>query len=375
MLLIVWFKPVFVHPDVPKFGYKIVFVGPEATLWGCWQVKIWELIIFDFIAALNGGGCSISGTWSDSGCKQRTTDRCASAWSPCLRLVTAAQVGTRTKYCVFTRMENYYYYSLLYRAILCSRADSLYSYCMWLHPFIVDIFNIHQSAVLTALFGCCVAGATWNWCCRLGVSSVYTIRPCTSLQCHFIQSQVGRLHVCRDLNPGPFSRKSDALTTEARVKPCSLRESVINSWLLMSVQSQLSCLAILGKNFKVLAFCQVWVPWYNRTGWLGVKHQLAYSQVWATLAQFQGHQLVFLSVCIWLSLNVNQGPWWRNKIMAHMYSEEIISGPIWWRNKIKAHICDEEIKSGPTCDEKIKSRPIWMYDEEIKSGPTCVMKK
>ena len=61
MLPIVWFKPVFVHPDVPKFGYKIVFVGPEATLWGCWQVKIRELIISDFIAALNGGGCSISG--------------------------------------------------------------------------------------------------------------------------------------------------------------------------------------------------------------------------------------------------------------------------------------------------------------------------
>ena len=131
MFLIVWFKPVFVCPDVPKFGYKIVFLGFEATLWGCRQVKIWELIIFDFIAALNVGVFSISGTWSDSGCKQRTTDRCASAWSPCLRLVTAAQVGTRTKFCFFTRMENYYYYSLLYSAVLCSRADSLRSFCMW----------------------------------------------------------------------------------------------------------------------------------------------------------------------------------------------------------------------------------------------------
>ena len=45
---------------------------------------------------------------------------------------------------------------------------------------------------LTALFGCCMAGATWN-CCRLGASSVYTFQPCTSWQCHFIQSHIGRL--------------------------------------------------------------------------------------------------------------------------------------------------------------------------------------
>ena len=40
---------------------------------------------------------------------------------------------------------------------------------------------------LTALFGFCMAGVTWN-CCRLGARTVYTIQPCTSLQCHFIQS-------------------------------------------------------------------------------------------------------------------------------------------------------------------------------------------
>ena len=33
-------------------------------------------------------------------------------------------------------------------------------------------------------------------CCRLGASSVYTIQPCTSLQCLFIQSHIGRLYVC-----------------------------------------------------------------------------------------------------------------------------------------------------------------------------------
>ena len=61
--------------------------------------------------------------------------------------------------------------------------------------FIVQIFNIHRSGVLTALFGCCMAGATWN-CCRFGTSSVYTIQPCTSLLCDFIQSHLGRVHVC-----------------------------------------------------------------------------------------------------------------------------------------------------------------------------------
>ena len=34
-------------------------------------------------------------------------------------------------------------------------------------------FNIHQSGVLTALFGCYMAGAKWS-CCRLGARSLYT---------------------------------------------------------------------------------------------------------------------------------------------------------------------------------------------------------
>ena len=33
-------------------------------------------------------------------------------------------------------------------------------------------------------------------CCRLGASSVHTIQPCTRLQCHFIQSHIGRVYVC-----------------------------------------------------------------------------------------------------------------------------------------------------------------------------------
>ena len=45
--------------------------------------------------------------------------------------------------------------------------------------------NIQQSAVLIVLFGCYMAGATWN-CCYPGACSVYTRQPCTSLQCQFI---------------------------------------------------------------------------------------------------------------------------------------------------------------------------------------------
>ena len=50
---------------------------------------------------------------------------------------------------------------------------------------------------LTALFGCCMASATWNWnFSHLSTSFVYTIQPCTSWQCHLIQSHTGRVHVC-----------------------------------------------------------------------------------------------------------------------------------------------------------------------------------
>ena len=61
-------------------------------------------------------------------------------------------------------------------------------------PFL-GVFNTNRSGVLTVLFGCCMAGATWN-CCRLRASSVYTIQLCTSVQCHFIQNHIGRVHLC-----------------------------------------------------------------------------------------------------------------------------------------------------------------------------------
>ena len=39
-----------------------------------------------------------------------------------------------------------------------------------------------------------MVGAAWN-CCHLAASSVYTVQPCTSLQCHFIWSRTGRRRV------------------------------------------------------------------------------------------------------------------------------------------------------------------------------------
>ena len=52
--------------------------------------------------------------------------------------------------------------------------------------------SIRWKGVLTALFGCYMAYATWN-CCHIGTCSVHTVQPCTSLQCNFIWSH---MHMC-----------------------------------------------------------------------------------------------------------------------------------------------------------------------------------
>ena len=63
-----------------------------------------------------------------------------------------------------------------------------------LYPFIARIINIHGNGTGSALW------LLHSWChvkcCNIGASSVYTIQPCTSLQCHFIQSHIGRVYVC-----------------------------------------------------------------------------------------------------------------------------------------------------------------------------------
>ena len=48
--------------------------------------------------------------------------------------------------------------------------------------------------VLVLLFIACALWLLHGWChvkcCRFGASFVYTIQPCTRLQCHFIQSHI-----------------------------------------------------------------------------------------------------------------------------------------------------------------------------------------
>ena len=70
---------------------------------------------------------------------------------------------------------------------------ALFSALEQTHRALITLFNIHRSGVLVALFGCYMAGATWNRCC-IGALSVHTIQPCTSLQYHFTQSHIRRVY-------------------------------------------------------------------------------------------------------------------------------------------------------------------------------------
>ena len=86
---------------------------------------------------------------------------------------------------------------LLHRAILCSQANNALLLHVilneWPQPFFEASFYIHWSCVLTALVDCYMAGVMWN-CCNLGTCFVYTIQPCTSSQCHFMQSHIRWVH-------------------------------------------------------------------------------------------------------------------------------------------------------------------------------------
>ena len=84
-------------------------------------------------------------------------------------------------------------------AILCFHTDPQHSSCMWLWmgdcSFTLCLFENTPK--------CCTFRAVWvlhGWSGDMWKTetacSVYTIQPCTSLQCHFIQSNVHRVHVC-----------------------------------------------------------------------------------------------------------------------------------------------------------------------------------
>ena len=49
-------------------------------------------------------------------------------------------------------------------------------------------YSLIRCTCCTELFGCYMAGATWN-CCRIGACFVYTIQPCTSFQCHLFKAK------------------------------------------------------------------------------------------------------------------------------------------------------------------------------------------
>ena len=79
-----------------------------------------------------------------------------------------------------------YTYSTILRAL----ADSLRSCRMWFSERVTCNLSWRVSEnPPTALFRRCTV-------CRLGACSVYTMQPCTSLQCHFIRSRTRRMPVC-----------------------------------------------------------------------------------------------------------------------------------------------------------------------------------
>ena len=95
--------------------------------------------------------------------------------------VTAAKMfRPNVGYYVYTwpsqdRCEPYWAWLLLFiasfSAILCSQAESLHG-------------------IMKAVGDGCMVGAKWN-CCHLDANSVYILPPCTSFQCHFINTVYG----------------------------------------------------------------------------------------------------------------------------------------------------------------------------------------
>ena len=69
--------------------------------------------------------------------------------------------------------------------------------CDWMSDcsFTQYLLQWIATEVVTAFISCYITGALWNCCC-FGTHSVYTVRPYTGLQCHFIWSHTCRVHVC-----------------------------------------------------------------------------------------------------------------------------------------------------------------------------------
>ena len=110
------------------------------------------------------------------------------------------------QHCNFARNHKYLLYSYdhlssassqdgNYCTILCFWADPLCSSHMWLSEWRLDLCSTFQMSteVVTVLFSCWHAWCHVKLLC-LSACSVYTIQPCTSLWCHFVQSHIGRVH-------------------------------------------------------------------------------------------------------------------------------------------------------------------------------------
>ena len=89
----------------------------------------------------------------------------------------------------------------LYSVVLTSWADSLHFCRLWLWmsdcslSLCISEYPSKWCTLVSALFGCYMAGATWNCCC-LSMHSLYAIQPCMSLQCRLLQSHIRMVHVC-----------------------------------------------------------------------------------------------------------------------------------------------------------------------------------
>ena len=93
------------------------------------------------------------------------------------------------------RKNYYYYWSLLYSAILLLRSFA----CDWEWVTVSfqlgALYNTHRNGVLTDSAGSLLHG----WC-HVKTAAVWAVHvlstPCTSLQYHFIRSHVYTVHVC-----------------------------------------------------------------------------------------------------------------------------------------------------------------------------------
>ena len=88
--------------------------------------------------------------------------------------------GKENSYCYLKRLI---VVDQLHMALFSASEQTHVTVNEWLVALNSVFLTIHPSGVLTALFGCYMMVSCEN-CCHLGAPSVYTIQPCTSLQCY-----------------------------------------------------------------------------------------------------------------------------------------------------------------------------------------------